>query len=63
MAVEEFNLVWCPNWAIGKFMLQSAAPSPTCREGVLHDGLEELGIGLKLRRDLSFLRLQGSRRA
>ena len=57
MAVEAIGLIWCLDWVIGRFMLQSAGPSLSCPEGVLHGGLEESGIGLRLRKGLGFWRL------
>jgi hypothetical protein len=44
-------------------MAQSVGLSPTFREDVLPGGLEELGIGLRLRRGLGFWRLAGSKQA
>ena len=63
MRVEENGLVWCVNWAIGRFMLRSAGHSPIYLEGVLLGGLEELGIGPMLTKDRGFLRSLVSRRA
>jgi hypothetical protein len=63
MRVEVTDLVGCLDWAIGRFMPRNVAPSPTYLEDALHDGLEELGIGLKLRKGLDFLRSPDSRQA
>jgi len=63
MALEETGRVWCLDWAIEKFMPQSAGPSPTYLEGVLPGGLEGFGIGLRWKRGLGYLPLRGSRLA
>jgi len=62
MALEENCLVWCVDWAIGKFMPRSAGLSRTYPEGVLEGGLGELGIGLKLKKALGFWPLPVLRR-
>jgi hypothetical protein len=65
MAVEAIGIAWCHDWVTGRFMAQSVGLSPTFREDVLPGGLEELGIGLRLRlrRGLGFWRLAGSKQA